>query len=141
MHWNMTYLVLSGNMRFLFPQRMTLPLRRKTKDDLPLKRYMEKWYFRQLFWKDGLFKNIALEYDISCITWRDGIFSKSIAFFLWEENKRWSFSRNTWKYDIFYIYMQVLQTWSCVSLWKEKSKMILSRKNRPKSDRHCRSTL
>ena len=28
-------------------------------------------------------------------------FPENVIFFLWAENERWSFSRNTWKYDIF----------------------------------------
>ena len=35
---------------------------------------MEIWYFLQMFWKDSLSKKIALEYDLSCIIWKDGIF-------------------------------------------------------------------
>ena len=38
------------------------------------KKYMEMWYLYQMFWKDGLFKKIALEYDLSCIIWKDGFF-------------------------------------------------------------------
>ena len=47
------------------------------------KKYTEIWYFLQTFWKDGLFKRAALGYDISCIVWKDGIFSpKTWHFFL-----------------------------------------------------------
>ena len=55
---------------------------------------MEIRYFFQMFRKDGLFKRIAQEYDLSCIIWKDGIFfpQKWYCFF-----KR----RNTWKYDVF----------------------------------------
>ena len=34
LRWNMTFLVLSGKMIFLFPENMILRLRRKMKDDL-----------------------------------------------------------------------------------------------------------
>ena len=30
---------------------------------------------------------------------------ENMLFFLWMENERWSFSRSTWKYDIFCIYV------------------------------------
>ena len=30
--------------------------------------------FFQMYWKDGLSKNIALEHDLSCITRKDDIF-------------------------------------------------------------------
>ena len=32
-------------------------------------------------------------------------FFRENIFFPWTENERWSFSRNTWKYDIFFIYV------------------------------------
>ena len=47
------------------------------------KKYMEIWYILQMFRKDDLSKEIALEYDLSYIMRKDGI----------------SFSR---KYDIFF---------------------------------------
>ena len=55
-----------------------------------------------------LFPNkIALEYDLSCVIWKDGIsfLPENMSFFLWTESERWSFSRNTLKYDIFCIYV------------------------------------
>ena len=88
-----------------FPENIILFFRRKMKDDLCRKKYMEIWYFLQMFWKDGLFKKIVLEYDLSCLTWKVSIFSpENMILFLWTKNERWSFSRNTWKYDIFCIY-------------------------------------
>ena len=41
MHWNMIFLVSSGKMIFLFPENMILFFRRKMKDDLSQKKYME----------------------------------------------------------------------------------------------------
>ena len=42
LHWNMIFLVvLSGKMIFLFPENMILFFRRKMKDDLSQKKYME----------------------------------------------------------------------------------------------------
>ena len=38
--------------------------------------------------KDGLFKKIALEYDLSCVIWKDVIFFGKYEFFLWTENER-----------------------------------------------------
>ena len=81
LHWNMIFLVSSAKMVFLFSKNMTLFFRRKMKDDLSQK-YLEIWYILQIFWKDGLSKNIALKYDPSSIIRKDGI----------------SFSR---KYDMF----------------------------------------
>ena len=51
-------------------------------------------------------KKIALEYALSCIIWKDGMFfPENMIFFLRTENERRSFSRNTCKYDIFCIYV------------------------------------
>ena len=42
-------------------------------------------------------QKLALEYDLSCIIWKDGIFPpENMTFFLWAENEGWSSSRNTW---------------------------------------------
>ena len=82
---------------FLFLENMNLFFRQKTKDDLSQKNCMEIWYFLQMFWKNGLSKKIAMEYDLSFVIWKDGIFLSENIFFLWTENERWSFSRNTWK--------------------------------------------
>ena len=58
------------------------------KDDLSQKntwkydiffKYPEKMFFP---------KKIALEYDLSCIIWKDGIFFPENIFFLWSENGR-----------------------------------------------------
>ena len=57
-HWNLIFLVLSGSVIFIFPENMILFFRRKMKDDLKKKKYMEIWCFLQMFWKDGLFKKI-----------------------------------------------------------------------------------
>ena len=99
---------------------------------LKKKKYMEIWYILQMFWKDGLSKRIALEYDLSYIMRKDGI----------------SFSR---KYDIFFMdkkwkmifLKKYMETWhflyvgkdgisfSCkyeTTLLSKKAKMTFSRK-------------
>ena len=58
------------------------------------------------------------------------LFSRKYIFSLGENERRWSLSKNTWKYDIFCIYALALQAWHC-SLAK-KTKM--PRKNTPKGD-------
>ena len=79
--WSMIFLILSGKMIFLFPENMILPPRRKMKDDISQKKKknnnnnMETWYFLLMFWKDGLFKKTALEFDLSCFIWKGCIFS------------------------------------------------------------------
>ena len=47
-----------------------------------------------------------------------------------KESEERSFSRNTWKYEIFCVLVRVLQTWLRAPPSK-KSKIILSRKNTP----------
>ena len=42
---------------------------------------------------------------------RRGFFSGKYDIVNWTENERWSFSRNTWKYDIFCTYIWMLQIW------------------------------
>ena len=60
-------------------------------------------FFFQTSWKDGLSKKIALEYDLSCIIGKDDIsFSRKYDLTRWTENERWSFLKNTRKYDIFF---------------------------------------
>ena len=71
--WNIVFLVSSGKTIFLYPENMILFFRRKMKDDVSQKEYMEVWYVFQIFWKDGLSKNIALEYDLCYIIRKDGI--------------------------------------------------------------------
>ena len=122
-HWNMIFLiVLSGQVIFLFPENMIFFFRRKKmKDDLSQK-YTWKYDIFFKCPKKMVFPiKIALEYDLSCITWKDGIFFLKIwYFFFGSENERWSFSRNTWKYDIFCtsspekIHLKVINILDCI---------------------------
>ena len=80
--------VLSGKMIFLFPENMILSLRRKW-EMIFLKKTPRKYdIFFKYSEKKVFSKGIALEYDLSCIIWKDGIFSrKHDIFFLdgkWE---------------------------------------------------------
>ena len=133
----MIFLVSSGKMIFLFPENMILFFRRKMKDDLSQKKYMEIWYILQMFRKDGLSKKIALEYDLSYIMRKDGIsFSRKYDIFLWTENERWYFSKNIWKYDVFCMLVKVVFLFPTnVKLpFCQKSKDDLFPKNTPKDD-------
>ena len=59
-------------------------------------------FFFQRFGKDGLSKKIALDYDLSCIIGKEDIsFSRKFHLTPYVENERWSFLKNTRKYDIF----------------------------------------
>ena len=60
-------------------------------------------FFFRTSWKDGLSKKIAVEHDLSCIIGKDDIsFSRKYDLTCWMENERWSFLKNTRKYDIFF---------------------------------------
>ena len=108
--WNMIFLVILGKMIFLFPENIILYLRRKMKDDLSQKKYTEIWYFLQMFRKDGPFKrNRAGTWSFLYYLERWYFFPQNI-FFPWEEREGPSFSRNTWKYEIFCAHVRVLQT-------------------------------
>ena len=73
LHWNIIQLVLSGKMILLFPENMILFFRWKKK----------RWSFsKKNTWKYDVFfkcsekslsKKIALEYDLFCNIWKDGI--------------------------------------------------------------------
>ena len=99
--WNMIFLVSSGKIIFLFNENMILFFRQKMWSFS--KKYMEIWYFLQMFWKDGLSKKIALEYDLSCIIRKNGIsFSRKNDIFSIHEN---------WKKIFFKKYMKI---WYCL---------------------------
>ena len=66
-------------------------------------------------------------------------FPKNMVFFPWEKSEGRSFSRNTWKYEIFCGHVRVLQTWRCAPLSK-KIKTMLPHKNTPEGDRRSRLT-
>ena len=76
LHWNMIFLVvLFGKVIFLFPENMILFFRRKMKDDLSQKK--NTWKYDIFFKCSEKFvfpKKIALEYDLSRIIWKDGVF-------------------------------------------------------------------
>ena len=81
-NWYMIFLVLSAKMICLFPENMILFFRRKRKDDLSQKDYLEIWCFLQMFWKDGLSKKFSLDHGLFCNIWQYGIsFFREIWYF------------------------------------------------------------
>ena len=71
----------------LFPKIWSYSLGKKERWPFP-KNYMEIWCFLQTFWKDGLSKKIALEYDLFRNIWKDGIsFFPKINFFFTRKMK------------------------------------------------------
>ena len=76
LRWNMIFLVLSGKMIFLLPENMILYLRRKMKDDLSQKNTKKYDIFFKLSEKMVFTKRPVPAHDLSCIIWRNGIFSR-----------------------------------------------------------------
>ena len=133
--WDMIVLVLSGKIIFLFPENMILPPDRKWKMIFLKKKHTEIWYFLQMFWKDGLFKTDRSR------TWSFLYYLERWYFF---SGKRGIFSLDG-KTERDGLSQEVHEN-MIFSIWyvprapaKKKSKMILSRKNTPKSGWHSRS--
>ena len=61
---------------FLFPENMILHLRRKMKDDLSQKNTWKYDIFFKLSGKMVFSKRAGPGHDLSCIIWKDGIFSR-----------------------------------------------------------------
>ena len=98
------------------------------------KKYTEIWYFLKSFWKDGLFKKgWTGTWSFLYYLERWYFFPENMIFFPWAGSERWPFSRNTWKYDIFCVHVQVYKR-GVTPLYQKKSKMALSRKYTPKCD-------
>ena len=89
--WSYT---LDGKWKMIFLKKNTL------KYDIFFKR-SEKMVFS---------KRAAQGHDLSCIIWKDCIFSRKHDIFSVGGKWGWPFSRNTWKY-IFWVHVRVLQTW------------------------------
>ena len=119
LRWNMIFLVLPGKTMFLFPENMIWHLRRTMKDDISQKKNTRKYdIFFKLSEKKVFSKRAAPGHDLSCIIWKDGIFSRKHDIFSWTESERQSFSKNIWKY-IFCVHARVLQTWRHALLSKK----------------------
>ena len=118
MRWKMIFLVLSGRMIFLFPENIMLPLRRKMKDDLSQKNNNKKTKKKHgnMIFSSNVLKRWSFQkgprWDmIFLVLSGKMVFFPENIFFPWAESERWSFSRNTWKYDIFCVHVRVLLTW------------------------------
>ena len=69
----MTFLLSSGKMIFLFPENIIFFFKRKMVDSLSKKNTWKIWNIFQMFQKDGLFKKIALEHNLSYIMRKNAI--------------------------------------------------------------------
>ena len=80
---NTIFLVLSGKIMFLFTKNIIWRLRPKIKDDLSQKNTRKYDIFFKLSEKMVFWKRAARGHDLSCIVWKDNIFSpKTWYFFL-----------------------------------------------------------
>ena len=132
--WNMIFLELSGKVIFLFPENMTLHLRRKMKDILSQKKIHGNMIFSSNFLKSWSFQKGPCWDMIFLVLFEKMVFfPANTIFFPWAESERRPSPGNTWKYDIFCVHVRVLQTWHHAPLSK-KSKTVLSSKNIPKGD-------
>ena len=103
---------------FFFPKIWSCPLDGKWKM-IFLKKYTEI-YFLQIFWKDGLFnRDCAGTWSFLHYLESWYFFPENMIFFPREESERWSFSGNTWKYEIFCVHVRVSQTWRRALLSKK----------------------
>ena len=95
----MIFLVLSGKMRFLFPENKILHVRRKMKDDFSLKIH------RNMIFSSGLLKRWSFQKGprrhmiFLVLSGKIVFFPKNMIFFPWAEIERRPFSGNTWKHD------------------------------------------
>ena len=125
----MIFLVLSEKIIFLFPENMILHLRRKMKDDLSQKNTRKYDIFFKLSEKMVFSERAALRHDISCIIWKDDFFPpENMILFSWVESERPPSSGITWKYDIFCVHVQVLQTCGHAPLSKKVKGGIIPQK-------------
>ena len=95
-HWSMIFLVILRKMAFLFPENMILFLGRKIKDDLSGKK--NTWKYDILFKcpEEMVFlKRLRWNMIFLVLSGKMVFFPKNMIFFLWKENKRSSFSKNT----------------------------------------------
>ena len=127
---------------FFFPKIWSYPLRRKwnlifLKEKKKIHGNMifpsnvpKRWYFQ---------KGLRWGMIFLVLSGKMVFFPKNMVFFPWEKSEGRSFSRNTWKYEIFCGHVRVLQTWRCAPLSK-KIKTMLPHKNTPEGDRRSRLT-
>ena len=123
---------------FFFPKIWSYSLDKKWKMIFLQKKYMEIWYFLQMFWKDGLFKIIAQEYNTSCVIWKDGIFPRKHDIFSLDGKWKMIFLK---KYMIFSVYTYRCYKQDNMPLCQKNSNMIFSRKNTLKGNWRSRLTL
>ena len=89
---------------------------------------MEIRYFFQMPRKHCLSKKIALEYDLSCISGKMGVFFRKMLYFFLRRKMKDDLSQKIHGDMIFSVYMYKCYKYD-ITLLQKKSKMIFSRKN------------
>ena len=111
--------VLSGKKIFLFPENMILFFRRTMKDDLSQKNTW-KYIFFKCPEKMVFPKKIALEYDISCIIWKYGIFFQKAWYFFFGRKMKDDLSHEIHGNMIFSVYMYKCYKYDIILLQKNQ---------------------
>ena len=88
-----------------FPKNIILFFRQKMKGDLSERIHGSMVFSSNVLKRWSLQKKSRWNTIFLVYLERWFFFSKNMIFFLLMENERWSFSRNTWRYDIFCIYV------------------------------------
>ena len=125
---NMIFLVLSGQMIFLFPENMILP---QTENDLSQKIHGDTVVSSNVLKRWSFQKGSRWDMIFLVLSRKTVFYPKNMIFFPWTENQRWSFSRNTWKDESVHTYRCYKR--DATPRLQKKSKMVLSRKNTPKA--------
>ena len=106
LHWNMIFLVLSGNMIFIFPKNTILFFRHKRKDDLSPKNTCKYDIFSKCSEKMVFPRNPHLN-TIIFVTSGKMVFLVSRKYGIFSLGGKWKkmiFIKERWKYGIFCIY-------------------------------------
>ena len=109
-------------MIFLFTENMILHPRRKMEDDLSQKKPKKhgNMIFSSNFLKRWSFQKRPGQHMIFLVLSGKMVFlPQNLILFPWAESDRRSFSRSKWKYDIFCVHVQMLQTWHHAPLSKK----------------------
>ena len=116
-----------------FFRKYHLTLRRKMKDDLSQKNTRKYDIFFKCFEKMVLSKETTLGHDLSCIIWKDGIFSLKTYFFLGRE-ARGDLFQEIYGNIKFSVHTHGCYKRGALPPCQNISRIILSLKNTPEGD-------
>ena len=113
---------------FLYPENTILFFRRKMKDDLSLKKWMELWYFLQMPRKHGLSKKRRAGIWSFLYIWKDRIFFWKIWYFFFRQKMKDDLSQEIHGYVIFSVYMYKCDKYDTTFLQKNPKDDLLPKK-------------